>query len=63
MYECRTLKLVKVVLRKKKDKMEHTGRDEPTSSILYAYMGTSKQNLLYNYYEVIKTFNQNLPKQ
>jgi hypothetical protein len=49
-YEYGTLNPVEVILRK--------GRDKPNRGALYTHMEMSQQNLLYNYYILIKTLKK-----
>jgi hypothetical protein len=61
-YECGTLRPVKVILRR--GKAENNGGDELTWSMLYTCMEMSQQNSPYNYYIPIKMCSKrNIPNK
>jgi hypothetical protein len=53
MYEYGTMKPVKVISKRRRER-EYNGGDEPNQGILYSHMEMSQQNPLYNYYILIK---------
>jgi hypothetical protein len=54
MYVYGILKPVKVILGRGMRKRENNGGDEPNWNTLYTHIEKSKQNLLYDYYILIK---------
>jgi hypothetical protein len=58
MYEYGTLKPVKVILRRRREKRENNGGGETKWAHCYAHIEMPQRSSLYNYYILIKRFQE-----